>query len=208
MSRKDIILSAVLINTGILVVLFIGGVRSSDSGVSLTENTSLVHAPSVDKPKESDVDSIDLVDTVLNKYIEKDKQKDAELICEIVDKGKEDETKRIFKEVIIKQGDVLDKIAKHYHTSSQDLIEINSLPSTKLQIGQILRVPYSGEMENRAEVQVAKSEERYYTVKSGDNPWTIAVKNGLKVEELMKLNGLDGKKGKVVLRPGDQLRVK
>lgn len=47
---------------------------------------------------------------------------------------------------------------------------------------------------------------KYYTVKNGDNPWTIAVKNHMKVDELLKLNHLDADKAKR-LKPGDQLRI-
>ncbi len=48
---------------------------------------------------------------------------------------------------------------------------------------------------------------KYYIVKHGDNPWTIAVKNKIKVEELLRLNNLDESKAKK-LKPGDQLRIK
>jgi LysM repeat protein len=47
----------------------------------------------------------------------------------------------------------------------------------------------------------------YYTVKVGDNPWTIAKKHNLKVEELLKLNGLNEQRARK-LKPGERLRVK
>jgi LysM repeat protein len=47
----------------------------------------------------------------------------------------------------------------------------------------------------------------YYTVKVGDNPWMIAMKHHLKLEELLKLNGLNEEKARK-LKPGDRLRIK
>ena len=48
---------------------------------------------------------------------------------------------------------------------------------------------------------------KYYIVQTGDNPWTIAHANGMQVEELLRLNGIDEKKAKK-LRPGDRLKIK
>ncbi|NGX46548.1 MAG: hypothetical protein K940chlam2_01740, partial [Chlamydiae bacterium] len=45
------------------------------------------------------------------------------------------------------------------------------------------------------------------TVVSGDNPWTIAVKNRIKVDQLLKLNGLNEEKARC-LKPGDRLRIR
>ncbi len=43
-------------------------------------------------------------------------------------------------------------------------------------------------------------------MKKGDSPWTIAVKNQMKVEDLLKLNNLNEAQAKR-LKPGDQLRI-
>lgn len=53
----------------------------------------------------------------------------------------------------------------------------------------------------------SKSQEaKYYTVKSGDNPWSIAVKNKIKLDQLLKLNDLNEEKARR-LKPGDKLRI-
>lgn len=52
-----------------------------------------------------------------------------------------------------------------------------------------------------------KEDVEYYIVKSGDNPWTIAHKHHMQVEELLRLNNMDEVKAKR-LRPGDRLRIK
>lgn len=51
------------------------------------------------------------------------------------------------------------------------------------------------------------AEKVYYTVQAGENPWTIARKNKMKVDDLLKLNNLNKQTAKK-LRPGDKLRVK
>ncbi len=50
------------------------------------------------------------------------------------------------------------------------------------------------------------AKEEYYIVKPGDNPWTIAKKNHMRVEDLLRLNNMDQAKAKK-LRPGDRLRI-
>ncbi|HSX13751.1 MAG TPA: LysM domain-containing protein [Chlamydiales bacterium] len=47
----------------------------------------------------------------------------------------------------------------------------------------------------------------YYIVKVGDNPWGIAMKHHMKLEELLKLNQLNEEKARK-LKPGDRLRTR
>ncbi len=121
---------------------------------------------------------------------------------------KEEKSEGGFKEIRVKKGDALEKIAKAHHTTVQELMRINHLSSTQLKIGQVLKIP-----TKTISTQIASSpktvadESKYYIVKNGDNPWTIAVKNHMKVDELLKLNGLDEEKARK-LKPGDQLRIR
>jgi LysM repeat protein len=46
-----------------------------------------------------------------------------------------------------------------------------------------------------------------YVEKAGDNPWVIAQKHKMNVEELVKLNQLSAEKAKQ-LKVGDKLKVK
>lgn len=113
------------------------------------------------------------------------------------------------KEVKVKSGDVLEKIARQNGVSVDDLMKTNHLTSTRLKIGQVLKVPAksSAKAQNSSLANATDTAAQYYTVKNGDNPWTIAVKNHLKVEELLKLNGLNEEKAKR-LKPGDKLRIR
>ena len=115
-----------------------------------------------------------------------------------------------FVEVKVKKGDVLEKIARGHHCSVQEIMKVNKLSSTNLKIGQVLRIPTKALMaaaENKTSASTSDSSLKYYVVKSGDNPWTIAVKNHIKVEELLKLNNMDEAKARK-LKPGDQIRIR
>lgn len=116
-----------------------------------------------------------------------------------------------FMEVKVKKGDTLEKIAKENSTTVSDIVKINELSNTFLRIGQTLLVP-KGEYAKSAVAKPSSKktsvgEANYYTVKCGDNPWTIAMKHHLKVDELLKLNNLNSATAKK-LRPGDKLRIK
>ncbi|BAE80922.1 cell wall binding muramidase [Chlamydia felis Fe/C-56] len=122
--------------------------------------------------------------------------------------AKETPKKEGYATVIVKKGDFLERIAKANHTTVAVLMQINDLSSTQLKIGQILRVPVSDKQEEtkNPQVKVAKPED-FYTVQEGDSPWTIALRNHIRLEDLLKMNDLDEQKARK-LRPGDQLRIR
>ncbi len=115
-------------------------------------------------------------------------------------------------EVTVKKGDSLDKIAKAHHTTVDEIIKMNQLPGSFLKIGQVLRLPDkkstpSSIAQKPAIEKPAVSGPEYYTVKVGDNPWGIAMKHHIKVEELLKLNHLNEERARK-LKPGDRLRIR
>lgn len=114
-------------------------------------------------------------------------------------------------DIVVKKGDSLDKIAKAYHTTVDEIIKINHLPSSFLKIGQHLKVPaertISSAPKPKPTLQKEEGAAEYYTVKVGDNPWTIAMKHHMKVEDLLRLNGLNEEKARK-LKPGDRLRTR
>lgn len=134
----------------------------------------------------------------------------SELKAEISENEKPQENK--FMEVVVKKGDTLEKIAKANNISVSDILKINELQNSFLKIGQTILVPkmeFMAKDESRKAALVNKLSDKadYYTVKVGDNPWTIAIKHHMKVEELLKLNKLNSLTAKK-LRPGDKLRIK
>jgi len=113
-------------------------------------------------------------------------------------------------EIEVQKGDTLDKLAKKYRTSIDEIIQLNRLPSSFLKVGQRLKIP-AGKSEELAKpkspLPMASESAEYYTMKVGDNPWSIAMKHHMKVDELLKLNGLNEKTARK-LKPGDRLRTK
>ena len=80
---------------------------------------------------------------------------------------------------IVKKGDSLYSIAKTYNTSVDKLKEINNLTSNALAIGQVLKLPNSDMSENVV-----------YTVKKGDNLYSIAREYGTTIDAIKKLNNI------------------
>ena len=215
MDRKKTILIAVLINAGLLVVLFIAALTTEEESVPqialmqetaqqplftepvdlgikpppLPEHTTLSDAPStpaVILPNLAATDNPTPVSPPVSLPAEPG-----------------------YMEVAVKKGDSLDKIAKAHHTTVDELIKLNHLPSSFLRIGQVLKVPSDkiGTAAPKPKPTVETSSSEYYTIKVGDNPWTIAMKHHMKLEELLKLNSLNEEKARK-LKPGDRLRIR
>ena len=207
MSRKNTIIIAVMINLGLLVGLFFTASKQKEKSLPVDPTGFLVEneMPETSTFQESD----SLIDTQSESQIvhvlpdiaeEKDFFTTPEK-TEVVKK-----TKKEFQEITVKKGDSLDKIAKSYHVSIDDIVEANKLKTTIIRIGQVLKIPHAiKSMKNKAKEPIVNNE--YYTVKPGDNPWTIAMKHNIKVDDLLKMNNLNKDKAKK-LRPGNKLRIK
>ena len=89
-----------------------------------------------------------------------------------------DDESEEYSEYIVQKGDSLWKISKDYNISVKDLIELNNLTTTTLQIGDKLLVP----------IQI--NNEKTYIVKRGDTLWSIAKENNITVNELKEKNNL------------------
>ena len=81
----------------------------------------------------------------------------------------------------VKSGDSLWSIAKKYNVSVADLKEANGLTSSKLSIGDVLKIPTKEEIPIK---------ENVYIVKSGDSLYKIAQNYDTTVSELIQLNNL------------------
>jgi LysM repeat protein len=248
MSRRDTIIIAVLINAGLLLILFATAITSS-SDEETPAPTSTVQIAAAEEfsplPKES-LPTVpgDEVDQVLSQWNAKPATSDANRLHEALQNSSSaapinlsyqsdasaNEKRPVdtppvkpqptndtgsYKIVIVKKGDILDRIAKTNGTTTEEIIALNELPSSQLKIGQSLKVPVkkTTASENKPtsikkEVSAnTSSQPQYYVVKSGDNPWLIAKKNQMALDELLKLNDLDEGKARR-LKPGDKIRIK
>jgi peptidoglycan endopeptidase LytF len=246
MSRRDTIIIAVLVNAGLLLVLFTTALPSNDdeSVITINENVMNTETLTMSVPIKSSESSLmlpaDEVDMVLSEWNIKPGEGSLEIASEpavkLLNQNKssktiksmiidsEDGDSSLYSKVIVKKGDVLEKIAKNNQTSVSEITKLNQLSaSSTLQVGQVLKVPKvkdadsSKKNDGDSKLSVKKSQEKkglksqdkdlYYTVKSGDSPWVIANKNDIQLEELLKLNDLDDAKARK-LKPGDRIRIK
>ncbi|HEX9614288.1 MAG TPA: LysM peptidoglycan-binding domain-containing protein, partial [Bacteroidota bacterium] len=91
----------------------------------------------------------------------------------------------------VRKGENLYTIAKQYGVDLEQLVTMNSLSSTKLVVGQALKIP-----------QNQRKEESMYRVKKGDTLWGIARKYGVSVEDLQASNDFSGP-----LHAGDEISI-
>lgn len=227
MDRKKTILVAVMINAGLLIVLFIAALASQEdaaveeiaqkppSGPLFSDAADLVlHEPSAPISNTAvfaaTPEAPPIVETpILHKLppVETASQPTPIAAEKVVSAASP------YIEVTVRKGDSLDKIAKAHNTTVEEIVKINQLPGSFLKIGQILKIP-DGKNIARASIKPKPALEKpavagpeYYTVKVGDNPWSIAMKHHMKVEELLKINQLNEERARK-LKPGDRLRIR
>jgi peptidoglycan endopeptidase LytF len=248
MSRRDTIIIAVLVNAGLLMVLFATAMRSNkkEEAKPSAEIAEVVPqpAPAQQQPLarepaatvvaaagesilDATVGSSGAQETELTQLGEEIEISTQEMpvaaatetplaapAAPVATLSKPTPAPKAEQEVIsvtVKKGDVLEKIAKTHRSSVAAIMKASNISSTNLKIGQVLKVPQNVKKDSSAAVAkkegtTAKTPE-YYTVKDGDSPWLIASRNHVKLDELLRLNGMDEEKARH-LRPGDKLRIR
>jgi membrane-bound lytic murein transglycosylase D len=94
---------------------------------------------------------------------------------------------------IVKRGDSIQIIARAFNTTIKRIKELNKLQGNMIRVGQKLVI-----QPIKMEGTIA------YTVKSGDTPYSIAVKYGMDLRTLLRLNGL---RTRSKIYPGQRLWV-
>lgn len=224
MSKRDAIIISVLINAGLLAILFVTAIKSypeqfpSDNEIDrsfIDESSALVLENNKAQLESSPLivaSPLDEVDNVLKEYLP---QSTKEVHVPHASSQKtvsgNDDRKEKYLEVTVKRGDALEKIARINGTTVETLRKINHLSTDKLKIGQVLKVPpkaiASAKEVKKVEPVESTLDKQYYTVKSGDNPWKIAKQFNVKFDDLLDLNDLDEEKARN-LKVGDRIRVK
>lgn len=98
---------------------------------------------------------------------------------------------------IVKKNDNLHDIAKEYNTTVGILKALNNLSSNILQVGQILKLPTSLVEET------IPGDYLIYTIKKGDNLYSIAKNYNITLDELINFN----QQGSTLLHIGEQLLI-
>jgi len=229
MNRRDTIIIAVLLNAGLLIVLFATSVKSEraeeivPTTVLSSSQPEVMQTPIAAAPKASSTDNLDhVIQQYVTPQVTGQTETQPNFLADLQALGVETPTSAPvlevapvivehqtagldLREVTVKKGDVLEKIARQHNVSVTDLMRVNKLSSSRLRIGQILKIPGKGASQSVA--KVSDETAQYYTIKTGDNPWTIAVKHHMKVDELLKLNHMNEDKARR-LKPGDRIRIK
>lgn len=221
MNRKEIIVFSVFVNMGLLVTLFIFALRPTLKGEMNLESREVVLVNESNANYEIKPSELDQVDQILKEYIAKvdmpvKEQKMEhtpvkEEIVKEVEQGESEKDHSELIEVIVRQGDVLEKIARRHHTTVEEVMAINHMKDSRLRIGQILYLQENTRKKNPVvhtnQTPNKQPTEAYYVVKNGDSPWTIAIKNHIKVADLLRLNSLTEAKAKKI-KAGDKLRIR
>lgn len=98
----------------------------------------------------------------------------------------------------VKSGDSLWAISSKYDVSVSTIKQLNNLSSDTIYVGQVLR------LKGTAPASEYRTDYTTYTVKSGDNQWSIAIDHGIPVTELQEANGFTNS---TVLSIGQNIKV-
>ena len=115
----------------------------------------------------------------------------------------------------VRGGDTMNLVAKRFHTSPQELRELNELPPKgRLLVGSALKVPSDSNLLPAKALRAAalvdgrahrsRRERSRVVVRHGETLWAIAHKHGVDVNALALMNGMQPT---TVLRTGQRLRL-
>ena len=107
----------------------------------------------------------------------------------------------------VQKGDTLWELSRRFEVGLDTLVQANGLAnSRRLSLGQKLYIPDRGRSTQAAQAKEEADHKRLvkYTVRQGDNLWTIAKRFGVSPNALQNWNNL-GKNE--VIHPGDRLQV-
>ncbi|MEC7840322.1 MAG: LysM peptidoglycan-binding domain-containing protein [Chlamydiota bacterium] len=177
MSRRDTIILAVLLNTGLLAILFMMAINPDDDSITdhVDVPSAIVEAPKVmptvqapavvlaHENKADEVDNVlkdfaatmgtDSVEVIRPQYHEPEESIVA-MHTPIERKAPTPKsvTKKSmggeFVEVTVKSGDILGRIAQANNTTIGAIKRVNNLTSDRLKIGQVLKVPVDTKKSN------------------------------------------------------------
>jgi len=109
----------------------------------------------------------------------------------------------------IQPGDSLGKIASDFRTQVSVLQEANNISGSMIRAGDTLLIPRAYQagdpMPSALAEMMPESQDRRYTVQSGDTLWRISRQFRVSVDDLMSWNRLNSDD---VIRPGQQILIR
>lgn len=187
MTRKDTILVAVVINAGLLAILFATAViYDEDTNDNSIKSDLVLNQNDVKSP------SLPVAQTI------KEEQNQAIALAEEISEP----TKSIDTLPMVEAK--LEPITESKESAEPPIVQNKkeiTPPATKTQL-----TPKKEKKEEPVKIQ-KKDDTIYHVVKSGDNPWKIAKQYGVKYDDILRLNNLNEEKARN-LKIGDKIRVK
>jgi len=104
----------------------------------------------------------------------------------------------------VRRGDNLWNIANRYGTTTDKIKKVNNLNSNDLHIGQVLRLPATGDARG-SKISVADAGNfKVYQVRPGDSPFAIAQQHNMNLNRLLSINQLSNRSK---IYPGQRLYI-
>lgn len=236
MTRKDTILIAVVINAGLLAILFTTAVIYDTDKISEPLELAVSQPDQKISPSETPgsmvaaLSSGDEVDNVLKYYntssqsiqVAPSESYPVETLALQQESAQEEgwastpQGQDPLIEIKVKKGDVLEKIARANKTTIGAIKKYNQLENEKLAIGQVIKIPVKknsnaeapvAEIKSSPEIDPAQNQPVYHVIRSGDSPWKLAKEYHVNYEDITRLNNLTEEKARN-LKIGDRIRVK
>ena len=99
---------------------------------------------------------------------------------------------------VVHSGDSLWNIAKRYGTTTKKIQELNNLRTTRLHIGQVLKI------SDDPDENLSSKDLKTYVVKRGDSPFDIAQEHSMSINRFLRINALSPNS---TIYPGQKLRI-
>lgn len=175
MSRRDTIILAVLLNTGLLAILFVLAINPDEDSIidHMDVSSLVVEAPKVElikktspvvlalENKTDEVDNVlkDFAKTIYSApseshsvgYVHESELPAAKPHVSIpIVKNSAPSNQVDYVEVTVKSGDILGRIAQANNTTVSAIKRINSLASDRLKVGQVLKIPLGNKYQKNS----------------------------------------------------------